>query len=116
MVVSEEQEEGAEQMSLPQQLSFALKGLSNKLGQQLFTLDLPNQHKKIQPLTLNNNKLLMQRYSLISQLDNYSVFGLIVSNTSTAFFQNMVKSSRQLLSRHGKKSFVFMMSKFWTYL
>lgn len=68
-------------MSVAEQLMFALKGIANKVGQQLFTFNFRSHN--IEPLSLNQNKLLMQRYSLISQLDNYKIFGLIVSNTST---------------------------------
>ena len=68
-------------MTLAEELMFSLKGLASKVSQEVFTLNF--KEHKVEPLNLNQNKLLMQRYSLISQLDNYKVFGLIVSNTST---------------------------------
>jgi hypothetical protein len=52
-------------MSESEKWSFVLKSFSKKLG-QLFTVNLTNQ--SIEAVNTNNNKRLMQRYSLISQL------------------------------------------------
>lgn len=70
-------------MPLVQQLSFSLKSLREKVGQQLQGLNLSTG--EIESLTPNNNKLLMQRYSLITQLEQQDIFGIIVSNTATVF-------------------------------
>jgi diphthamide biosynthesis enzyme Dph1/Dph2-like protein len=61
-------------------------------------------------LGVNHNKRLMQRYSMISQLDDHQVFGIIVSNTSTIFHQRALLRCQDVLKRHSKKTFTFMMS------
>ena len=52
----------------------------------------------------------MQRYSIISQLDDHNVFGIIVSNTATTFHQKALFRCQDVLKRHNKKTFTFMMS------
>lgn len=57
-------------------------------------------------------KRLMQRYSLASQLDTHSVFGILVSNTGTAFAKSAIAYCQNILKKHNKKSFLFTMSRF----
>ncbi len=66
----------------------------------------------MEELNINNNKLLMQRYSLISQLADLKVFGIIVSNTATTFHDRVLVRCQRLLKKHHKKAFTFMMSTF----
>ena len=91
-------------------MSLSAKGLSKKIGSSLFSFNF--QTNSLEDLSLNQNKLLMQRYSLISQLDNYKVFGIIVSNTATKFHKKMLSYSETVLKKNDKKTFTFMMSRF----
>jgi diphthamide biosynthesis enzyme Dph1/Dph2-like protein len=52
----------------------------------------------------------MQRYSLISQLDNYKIFGIIISNTATTFHRASLQRCQDILKKSDKKVFTFMMS------
>ena len=108
LVIGDNEEEDG-RMSLPNQLAFGLKNISG-IGQQLYIIRFAT--KEIESFSPNNTKLLMQRYSLISQLDKYTIFGVIVSNTATTFYRTVLERSVSLLKSSGKKTFTFMMSTF----
>lgn len=94
-------------MTLCEQWSFIAKSLSLKIA-QIFYFDFANT--KVEAFAGNHNKRLMQRYSMISQLDDHSVFGIIVSNTATTFHQKALLRCQDVLKSHSKKTFTFMMS------
>ena len=91
-------------------MSLSAKGLSSKIGPSLFSFNFSTN--SLEDLSLDQNKLLMQRYSLISQLDKYTRFGIIVSNTATQFHRRMLSYSENILKKNEKKTFTFMMSTF----
>ena len=93
LVIGDNEEEDG-RMSLPNQLAFGLKNISG-IGQQLYIIRFAT--KEIESFSPNNTKLLMQRYSLISQLHKYTIFGVIVSNTATTFYRTVLERSVSLL-------------------
>lgn len=94
-------------MTLCEQWSFVAKSLRVKID-EIFYFDFANS--KVEAFGGNHNKRLMQRYSMISQLDDHNVFGIIVSNTATTFHQKALLRCQDVLRRHNKKTFTFMMS------
>lgn len=108
VVCSNEVEEGATEMTLCEKVELSLKSLA-KIGQKLYYLG-DEERDIVTACQSKTSKRLMQRYSMISQLDNHSTFGIIVSNTGTSFFQAALQKSQAILTKHNKKTFVFMMS------
>lgn len=70
----------------------------------------------IQQYTQNSTKRLLQRISQISQLQNHTTFGILVSNPSTKFCQQQIRRVRQVLDGRNLKHFTFMMSNYICYL
>jgi diphthamide biosynthesis enzyme Dph1/Dph2-like protein len=110
VVCNNEVEEGATEMTLCEKVELSLKSLS-KMGQKLYYLG-DEERDIVTACQSKTSKRLMQRYSMISQLEKYSTFGIIVSNTGTSFFQAALQKSLAILNKQKKKTFVFMMSNF----
>lgn len=106
VITNDDEEEG--QNALSYRLSFSLKSLKHLVEQELFTINFSSL--SVEKMCPNTNKLLMQRYSLISQLPTLDRFGLIVSNTATTFNKGALARCRELLIKNNKKVFTFMMS------
>ena len=111
MLVIADEEQEDEEFPFTAKLAFSLKNLGNKIGQNLFVVGGDSEAPHLQEYEWNLNKKLMQRYSMATQLSDHEVFGLIVSNTGTAFAKTAVARCESILRKNHKKVFTFMMSK-----
>ena len=69
------------------------------------------EEDKFSEVSIDSNRLLMKRYSLINKAKKAECFGIIVMNSHIGNYNEEISGLKQLLKRNKKKYFVFTMNK-----